>query len=1229
MRLTAWLAGFRKFFIRPRRRALLFALLTLMAGLPLWYHLQSIYATYLVNELKRSTRADLSSSADALKAELNRRLGMAETIRTFTGAELESNDGVDPLHLQSVLHGLYNSVEGIEFFSLEIPGSELILFPATAESGQSYLELTPLLKAATMGSPDEEGLSLLGPALILSGRRMLIARGVVPLQDQNQGITCTAFDLDLVLSSAGLAELPAGWGLVAENGRLLAGEGVEPALNPVRQVVSLPGTFWEFQAVPPEGWKKSVRLPLRLVQWGGLTILGLLAALVSTFINRQDRLRFSVAVKTHQLADELAERQRMTDALQKSEEQSRLIVESSLDAILIQDVQGRVIDCSEVACQVYGYTRPEMLELSVQNLMPSMAASNLSQLNALPGLDEDEFTQSYGLRKNGEIFPAELNLRRVAYGGEPRVIVFVRDLSERRREQRMLAETELRYHSLLEILPEGILLMDLNGVILFCNQHAAELHEFSTPDELIGCRLLDLVHKESCSPAQEYLESVCSQGTLEQIQILLPRHDGSAFWVELNATLVPGLEDQAAYILGVERDITNRQQIEAQQRLQTTALDAAANGIVITDPQGIIRWVNRAFTQLTGYSKEEALGQNPRILNAGVQPDSFFVEMWGEISAGRVWSGRVVNRRKDGSLYTEEMTITPVVSTSGGNAPATVTHFIAIKQDVTEREKDESRQAAIAALTSALRLAVSRPEIIEIILTQTLEIMNCQGAALMMRHVEDGRLICEQGVGAWDNWRGIQVSGHSGATARVLESLTPFVENDVAHSKEPLLRRIFNHERAVVCVPIIVPLPVRAQMVSDLHHRPEQVMGVLWLGRDRPFMETEIRVLVSITDIAASAIQRAALYDETRQRLKRLMTIHALDMAVSTSLDVQVMLQELLHQLTGDLGVDAADVMLVSANGWMLNCIAARGLRLQPGCAPHEIRLGEGLAGRAALERKTQLQLAPIEEYPPVELERLAGEGIISRVALPMLAKGELKGVLEVFYRQQMEFDPEWLEYLETLAGQAAIAIDNAQLFDEAQRSRQELSVAYDITLEGWARALELRDRETEGHTRRASELTIRLGRRLGMSEDELIQVWRGAILHDIGKLGIPDDILSKPGALTAEEWEVMRQHPRLAYDLLSPIPYLAPALDIPYCHHEHWDGNGYPRRLKGEEIPLAARIFAVADVWDALRSNRTYRPAWDNATARAYIVKNSGTHFDPQVVEAFEHLLDEEILDD
>jgi PAS domain S-box-containing protein len=188
----------------------------------------------------------------------------------------------------------------------------------------------------------------------------------------------------------------------------------------------------------------------------------------------------------------------------------------------------------------------------------------------------------------------------------------------------------------------------------------------------------------------------------------------------------------------------------------------------------------------------------------------------------------------------------------------------------------------------------------------------------------------------------------------------------------------------------------------------------------------------------------------------------------------------------------------------------------------------------------------------------------------------------------------------------------------ERKQRERELTSAYEATLEGWARALELRDRETEGHAKRVSEVTVKLARFIGMSQDEITHVRRGALLHDIGKMGIPDSILFKTGPLFDEELQTMRLHPIYAYEMLLPIKFLRPALNIPYCHHEKWDGSGYPRGLKGEQIPLEARIFAIIDVWDSLSFDRPYRPAWPKDKVIAYLQQQSGKYFDPQVVTAF-----------
>jgi HD-GYP domain-containing protein (c-di-GMP phosphodiesterase class II) len=248
----------------------------------------------------------------------------------------------------------------------------------------------------------------------------------------------------------------------------------------------------------------------------------------------------------------------------------------------------------------------------------------------------------------------------------------------------------------------------------------------------------------------------------------------------------------------------------------------------------------------------------------------------------------------------------------------------------------------------------------------------------------------------------------------------------------------------------------------------------------------------------------------------------------------------------------------------------------------------------------------------------LKKEHFVSYYGMPLITRGQVKGVLELFHRSTLTVDQEWLNFIESLAGHAAVVIENSELVDNLKRSQDELMKAYDATIEGWARALELRDAETEGHSRRVVGLTLQIARAMGIPEEDMVNIRRGTILHDIGKMGIPDSILLKPGKLTPRERKLMEQHPVHAYNMLYPIVFLRPALDIPYCHHEKWNGTGYPRGLKETEIPLSARIFAVVDVWDALCSDRPYRKGWPKEKVLHYIQDNAGTHFDPNVVEVF-----------
>jgi HD-GYP domain-containing protein (c-di-GMP phosphodiesterase class II) len=233
----------------------------------------------------------------------------------------------------------------------------------------------------------------------------------------------------------------------------------------------------------------------------------------------------------------------------------------------------------------------------------------------------------------------------------------------------------------------------------------------------------------------------------------------------------------------------------------------------------------------------------------------------------------------------------------------------------------------------------------------------------------------------------------------------------------------------------------------------------------------------------------------------------------------------------------------------------------------------------------------------------------------PLVFDRKIKGMLNVVGPELTESD---IPTLQAFANQIAVALENARLVRKLQDANEELDRAYQLTLEGWVKALDLRDNETEGHTVRAADMTVHLARFMGISGENIPHIRRGSLLHDIGKMAIPDSILRKPGPLSPEEWKVMKQHPKTAHNWLSSIDYLKPAVDIPYCHHEHWDGRGYVQGLAGDDIPFWARIFTVIDVWDAMRSDRPYRKAIPVKSTLKYIREESGKLFDPRVVEAF-----------
>ena len=338
---------------------------------------------------------------------------------------------------------------------------------------------------------------------------------------------------------------------------------------------------------------------------------------------------------------------------------------------------------------------------------------------------------------------------------------------------------------------------------------------------------------------------------------------------------------------------------------------------------------------------------------------------------------------------------------------------------------------------------------------------------------------------------------------------------------------------------------------------------------------------------------------------------------VNSSLGLKQVLEEVMDTLIRLMQAERGFLMLKEPNG-ELTLQTARGMDAEG--AHEETFSGSRTIIHAVIESGRPVLTTNAQSDPRFERQlSVTAFQLRSILCAPLKLKDELIGVIYVDHRGMPGmFRESDLSIISAFADQAAVAIDNARLFESLKAANAELEIAYDATLQGWVRALDLRDKETEGHTQRVTTLTVQLAKVMGVGDDDIIHITRGALLHDIGKMAIPDAILLKPGDLTPEERDLVRRHPLFAYEMLKPIRFLHSAIDIPYCHHEKWDGSGYPRGLKEVQIPFAARIFSIADVWDALTSDRPYRKGVKPADVRAYLREQSGTHFDPQVVDAF-----------
>ena len=857
------------------------------------------------------------------------------------------------------------------------------------------------------------------------------------------------------------------------------------------------------------------------------------------------------------------------------------LFESSNDAVYLIDPETRrIVDCNLKAAELDGYSQAELMKMTVEALHPPGERESLPERFAAVA-EEGSMSGISGihhLRKDGSLVPIEVSASMVEIGGKRLNLSAVRDVTKREEAENRLRESEEMYRSLMESANDAILVADSDtGLIVDCNAAASEL--LGRPrEEIIGLHQTALHPPEKEEDARRMFAEHARLGRALEAHAVL-RKDGARVPVEISASQVN--VGGKRLLLGIFRNVTERLRAEKELMESRRSLYALMSNLpgmayrCLNDRGWTMKFVSEGCLELTGYRPEELLENRAVAYGALIVPEDR-EQVWNDVQAAL-----------------------------GEQRPFTISYKIATKEDelkwVWEKGSGVfSPEGEVLAIEGFMTDVTDRVRAGEKLRESEERFHLFMDNSPLVAFIKDPD------------------TRHLYINRKFEEAFSVRREDVVGKPNDELFppdiaRRLTEEDRAVIA-----------------HGRPARYEVAVPTG-GRETLWDVFKFPISAPDgtarfvcgLAEDITERKEAERRLGLQLRRLNSLRTIDLAISGSLDLKVTLDILLAQVVTQLDVDAASVMLLNPHSMELDYAAGRGLSSESYglCGA---RLGEGLPGRAALERKTVLVRDTVRAGDDDECAAAIGrEGFSSYASLPLIARGQVKGTLNIFSRTPLAPDEEWLGFLETLAGQTAIAIDNSTMFSELQHSRDELATAYDATIEGWSRALDYRDQETEGHSKRVTEITVKIARRMGMSEEALVHVRRGALLHDIGKLGVPDAILFKPGKLDEAEWEKMRKHPVMAYELLSPISYLKPAIAIPYCHHEKLDGSGYPRGLRGEEIPLEARVFAVVDVWDALLSDRPYRPAWEAARVREYIASLSGREFDPEVVGVFLEMWD------
>ena len=946
------------------------------------------------------------------------------------------------------------------------------------------------------------------------------------------------------------------------------------------------------------------------------------------------------------LFEDLTDQIKSEYKIQSLEDKFAKIFFTSPDAINISDLgDGKFIDINRGFCEMTGFSREEVIgKTSAEVDIWGHPEDRDMLLKELLEKGECKNFETQMKNKDGVLNYCLMSASIIEVDGNSCVLTITRDISEIKRTSELIRKSELRYRSIFESVPVSIWEQDLLAIYDALEELRAQgvtnlmeyfdLHPEFVQHAVKSIKIIDIneaslkiYDAESKIELLTSLDKILNDESLDNFKKeLLAIWNRKSFYsgdtlnldlkkrpIHINLAMqIPetreGFRNVLVCVTDInQRKIAERALLESESRYRQ--LVEQINVVVYLDYAVIPsrpKYISPQIETLLGYTQEEWM-TDPELMAKVVHPDDLQSMLDEDLRTDKTGEPFVVEYRafhRDGHLvwvHDEAILIHDQISDHDD--------WHGVMYDITDRKNAE--EALKRSENRYRSIFDSTPVSIK---EEDFSIVGKMMAELSQAGVTD----LEEYMETHPEW-----AKNAAATVKIKEVNQETLRIYKAKSKEQMmgsLTKIFAKETYKIFEKELLAFWNR-QPLFEMETVSQTVSGekiFMWVSIAIPTEEIDLSsVLVTAMDIT----QRKEAEEQVRMQVRYLGALRAVDMAISASMDLPITLRVLINQVQQQLLVNAVSILTLDQHTQTLKYAAGIGFESNT-VENTNLRLGQSYAGQAALERRIIMADDLTANSSTIFTKNFNKEAFTHYIGIPLVSKGTVKGVLELFNYGPFNQDAAWMSLLEAMAGQAAIAIENATLMDDVQKINLNLRTAYDATIEGWARSIDLGCADLENHSITLADLAIELAQVSGLQGEGLLNLRRGALLHDIGKLGIPDTILSKPEPLSKEEWKIMRTHPLIAKQVLGSIDFLQSAMDIPCYHHENWDGSGYPNGLAGHEIPFAARVFAVVDCWVALRSDRPWRKAWTDSNAWEFIEKQSGKKFDPQIVEKFRTLM-------